>query len=62
MERYRKTLTPRQMAALHWANRDLNAASAKANLAVVETERDKGVEANQVAGVNEDGGGRSKGR
>ena len=55
-----RTLTPRQIAALHWANRHLKTAAAKTEQATVETKQKGGVQANETAGANEHGRGEAK--
>jgi hypothetical protein len=45
-----KTLTPRQMAALHWANRDFNTAATDISRAAVEKEQNEKAEANLLIG------------
>ena len=51
-------LTPRQMAALHWANQDFKAAASEVNQAVVE--QNEKIKASHIAGANEQGGGKVK--
>ena len=53
-------LTPRQMAALPWANQDFNGAASEVNQAAVGTEQAEGINGSHVAGANEQGGGEVK--
>jgi hypothetical protein len=53
-------LTPRQMAALPWANQDFSGAALEVNKAAVGTEQDEGINGSHVAGANEQGGGEVK--
>jgi hypothetical protein len=53
-------LTPRQMAALSWANRDFNGAASEVNKAAAGMEQNEGINGSHVAGANEQGGGEVK--
>ena len=53
-------LTPRQMAALPWANWDFNGAASEVNQATVGTEQSGEINGSHVAGANEQGGGEVK--
>jgi hypothetical protein len=53
-------LTPRQIAALPWANQDLNGATSEVNQAAVGKEQNEGTNGSHVAGANEEGGGEVK--
>jgi uncharacterized membrane protein len=50
-----ETLTPRQMAALHWAKCDLKATAAKTRQAAVQKGQNEAVKGDQVAGGYEHG-------
>jgi hypothetical protein len=53
-------LTPRQMAALPWANQDFNGATSEVNQAAVGKEQNEGTSGSHAAGANEEGGGEVK--
>jgi hypothetical protein len=53
-------LTPRQMAAVPWANWDFNRAVSEVNQAVARTEQKEGIDGSHVAEANEQGGGEVK--
>jgi hypothetical protein len=53
-------LTPRQMVALPWANREFNGAASEVNQAAVGTEQNEGINGNHVAGADKQGGGEVK--